>query len=313
MTWFHLEPHVAAALGIVYVLLLVTTAAVLAARRLRPDRDLANLWDRTRTWWVIVLFFSAILGVPLGCAVAGFALISFLALKEYLSLIPTRQADRLVLLWLYLAIAFQYGFIYIEWYGMFIIFIPVYMFLLIPMQMVGLGQTEGFLRAAGTLHWGLMTTVFSLSHMAYLLVLPGSTPTVAGGAGLVLYLVLLTELNDMAQFGWGKLFGRRRMLRRVSPGKTWAGFFGGFFTTLAAAFLAAPYLTPLRPQHAVLVGCIIGLGGFFGDVTISALKRDVGTKDSGSLLPGHGGILDRVDSLTFTAPVFLHFVRFYYF
>jgi phosphatidate cytidylyltransferase len=217
-----------------------------------------------------------------------------------------------VLFWAYLAIPVQYGWVAAEEYGLFVVFVPVYMFLLLPLRMVIVGETRDFLRAVGTLHWGLMTMVFSLSHVAYLLVLPLASHPVAGGAGLVLYLVVLTELNDVAQYLWGKRFGRRRVVPTVSPNKTWAGFLGGVATTVLLAWALAPLLTPLSWPMALAAGLLIAVGGFVGDVTISALKRDLGVKDSGSLLPGHGGILDRVDSLTYTAPLFFHFVRYFY-
>jgi phosphatidate cytidylyltransferase len=242
--------------------------------------------------------------------VVFWAFVSFLALKEYLSLIPTRRADRRVLFWAYLAIPIHYYWVGIAWYGMFIIFIPVYMFLLLPLRMVIIGETEGFLRAAGTLHWGMMTTVFSLSHMAYLLVLDPAKNPAGGGAGLLLYLVFLTQFNDVAQYTWGKLFGKHKVIPKVSPKKTWEGLIGGNLTTLALAVLIAPYLTPLTPYEAAGAGLIIGVFGFIGDVTISALKRDIGVKDSGSLIPGHGGVLDRIDSLTYTAPLFFHYVYY---
>lgn len=193
---------------------------------------------------------------------------------------------------------------------MFIIFIPVYMFLFLPMRMIVIGETKEFLRAVGTLHWGLMTMVFSLSHTAYLLALPQEGNPIAGGAGLILYLVFLTEFNDVAQYIWGKTMGRHKVLPTVSPNKTWEGLFGGIVTTVALAALLAPWLTPLTRIESLGAGLLIGLAGFIGDVTISALKRDLGLKDSGSLLPGHGGILDRVDSLTYTAPLFFHFVYY---
>lgn len=313
MSWFHLERNVAWSLAVVYASLLVTAAAIFLLARTRPGRSYAELRDRVQTWAVIILFFTVVLAVHRSLAIFAFAWISFLALKEYLSLIPTRRADRVVLLLAYLAVPMQYGWIVSEWYGMFIIFIPVYMFLIIPLAMVAIGRTDGFLTAAGTLHWGLMTTVFSLSHMAFLLVLPGEGATVAGGTGLVLYLLLLTELNDIAQYCWGKGIGGKKVVPTVSPGKSWAGLIGGIASTLVIAVLLAPVLTPLSFNHACVAGILVSLGGFFGDVTISALKRDLGIKDSGTMLPGHGGILDRVDSLTFTAPLFLHFVRWYYF
>lgn len=233
-----------------------------------------------------------------------FALISFLALKEYLSIIPTRRADRRVLLWAYLAIPFQYCWAGLEWYGMFIVFIPVYVFLFLPLCMVIIGETQDFLRSAGTLHWGLMTMVFSISHVAFLLVLPRTGNPGAGGAGLLLYLVFLTQSNDVSQFLWGKSFGKRKIVPTVSPNKTWEGFLGGVGTTTVLAVLLSGLLTPLSIPMAMVAGILISTTGFVGDVTISAFKRDIGVKDSGNLLPGHGGILDRIDSLTYTAPLF---------
>lgn len=294
---------------------LLTFASVIVAvmRKLQPDKDRRELVQRVKTWWIIIGPFLGVLLIGGGVAVVFFAFVSYLALKEYFSLIPTRRADRRVLFWAYLAIPIQYWWIYTDWYGMFVIFIPVYMFLLLPMRMVLKGETKGFLKAAGTLHWGLMTTVFSLSHMALLLVLPKEEYPAGYGAGLVLYLVCLTELNDVAQYVWEKTLGRRKVVPKVSPNKSWEGLIGGVATTIILAYLLAPILTPLDWSDSIFAGGIIGLGGFLGDVTISALKRDIGIKDTGAMLPGHGGILDRVDSLTFTAPVFLHFIRYFYF
>jgi phosphatidate cytidylyltransferase len=245
-------------------------------------------------------------------ALVFFALISFLALKEYFSLIPTRRADRRVLFWAYLAIPVQYYWAAKGWYGMFVIFIPVYMFLFLPMRAVLVGETAGFLRSMGTVHWGLMTMVFSISHAAYLLVLKNDDVFI-DGAGLVLYLVLLTQLNDVAQYIWGKTIGRRRVVPLVSPGKTWGGLLGGVFTTVLFSYFLAPHLTPLTTRQSLIAGLLIAVSGFVGDITISALKRDLGIKDSGTLLPGHGGILDRIDSLTYTAPLFFHYIRFLHF
>jgi phosphatidate cytidylyltransferase len=154
----------------------------------------------------------------------------------------------------------------------------------------------------------LMTTVFSLSHMAYLLALPAPGNPAAGGDGLLIYLLLLTQLNDVAQYVWGKSFGKHKVVPKVSPKKTVEGLAGGILTTALVGFLAGPYLTPLTPVEAAVAGLLIA--GFIGDISVSAVKRDLGIKDSGSILPGHGGILDRVDSLTFTAPLFFHYVYY---
>ena len=143
--------------------------------------------------------------------------------------------------------------------------------------------------------------------------LPAAYASGAGGAGLLLFLVFLTQFNDVAQFIWGKTVGKTSVLPKVSPGKTYGGLFGGLLTTMVLAILLGPWLTPMSLLHSLFAGIIIGLGGFLGDVTISAVKRDVGSKDSGQLLPGHGGILDRIDSLTFTAPLFFHYVQYFYY
>ena len=306
----HLQSNVLYALGGVFGVLVLASMIVAALAAVRRDKDYSELKLRMRSWWVMIGIFSGAILLSPTSAVVFWGFVSFLALKEYLSLIPTRRADRRVLFWAYLAIPIHYYWVGIAWYGMFVIFIPVYMFLLLPLRMVIIGETEGFLRAAGTLHWGLMTTVFSLSHMAYLLVLDPAKNPAGGGAGLLLYLVFLTQFNDVAQYTWGKLFGKHKVIPKVSPKKTWEGLIGGNLTTLALAILIAPYLTPLNLYEAAGAGFIIGVFGFIGDVTISALKRDIGVKDSGNLIPGHGGVLDRVDSLTYTAPLFFHYVYY---
>lgn len=304
-----LSSSVLTVLSGVWVLLLLATGLV---RWMAPAPD-SELRQRVRSWWVIVALCSLALLFSRTTALVFFGVVSFLALKEYLTLVPTRKADRRVLFCAYLSIPIQYYWIGVEWYGMFIIFIPVYLFLLIPVALVLFGDVQGYLHAAGTLHWGLMSMVFSLSHLAFLLVLPqGQYPQVSG-PGLVLFLLLLTELNDVAQFCWGKLFGRHKISPTVSPKKTVEGFIGGVMTTLLLSVLLAPWLTPFTLSDALLAGGLVAVAGFFGDLSLSALKRDLGIKDSGNLLPGHGGILDRVDSLTYTAPLFFHFIRYGYF
>ena len=309
MNFMTLDPSVRWTLAGIGGVLVVATIIVQALVRVKPDSDFTSLRQRVNSWWVMATVFTLAMTLSRNVSISFFAFISFLALKEFLSLIPTRRADRRVLFWAYLAIPIQFYWVYLEWYGMFIIFIPVYMFLLLPMRMVTIGQTQGYVKAAGTIHWGLMLTVFCLSHSAFLLVLEEVGSTNANpGPGLVLFLVVLTQLNDVCQFIWGKSLGNRKILPKVSPGKTWAGFLGGVATTSVIAWQAGPFLTMLNAEQSLVAGLIIGIGGFIGDVNLSALKRDLQVKDSGALLPGHGGILDRVDSLTYTAPLFFHYV-----
>ncbi len=166
-----LQPEVVWALTCIFAVLIVASLLVLILKWVKPQADFKELTARTRTWWVLVIAFGFALVMSRPISLAFFAFVSFLALKEYLSLIPTRRADRRVLFWAYLAVPLQFTWIYFEWYGLFLVFIPVYIFLLIPARIISIGQTDGFIRAFGTLHWGIMTTIFSLSHAAYLLVL----------------------------------------------------------------------------------------------------------------------------------------------
>jgi phosphatidate cytidylyltransferase len=296
-------------LGAIGLLLSIATLTVY----LVPAFKQIELQQRLTSWCWIVALFATTLIANRSIALCLYGFLSFLAFKEYISLIPTRLSDRRVLFWAYLAIVIQYYWISIHWYVMFLIFVPVYTFLFLPMRMVIAGETQGFLKAIGTLHWGLMLTVFSLGHLAYLLMLPDRGNPIAGSAGLVLYLVFLTEINDIAQYIWGKSLGRHPVTPTVSPNKTWEGLIGGILTTTSLAIAIAPFLTPFDWIHALGVGLIISCAGFIGDVTISALKRDLGVKDSGNIIPGHGGILDRIDSLTYTAPLFFHFTVYFYF
>ncbi len=295
-------------IGIVAVLIVATAIQwVLIVKN--PGKDYRELRLRTTSWWWMIGLLFGFLAISIDAAIVFFGFISFLALKEFLSIVPTRQADRRVVFWAYLAIPLQYYWVAIGWYGMFIIFIPVYMFLFIPMRMVLRGEAEGFIKAAGILHWAVMLTVFSVSHIAYLLVLPENNSP-AGGVGLVLYLLFMTQFNDVSQYVWGKLLGKRKITPRVSPKKTWEGFLGGVLTiTLLAGFLA-PFLTPLSRIEGFIAGAIISASGFVGDVVISSVKRDLHIKDTGQLIPGHGGILDRMDSLIYTAPLFFHYIYY---
>jgi phosphatidate cytidylyltransferase len=323
--WFeHLTVEVRTVLVGIFVALAIASSVSITLVKCKPDRDWSELRARIRTWWVIAGLVAGSLLLTPEAAIWFFAFVSFLALKEYFSLIPTRRADRRVLFWAYLSIPVQYLWVSQRWYGMFIIFVPVYLFLLLPARMILIGETKGFLRAIGTVQWGLMGTVFFLSHAAFLLaievsphprVLPAWPHDLAAaypGPGLLLLLLVLTQSNDVAQFLWGKSLGKRKIAPLVSPGKTWAGFIGGMATTIVLAAILGPRLTMLDLPRSLLAGLIIAVSGLFGDLNISALKRDLGVKDAGSTLPGHGGVLDRVDSLIFTAPVFFHFVWYCY-
>ncbi|MCC6493379.1 MAG: phosphatidate cytidylyltransferase [Pirellulales bacterium] len=325
MGWPALPAEVLWALASFVALLAACTAVAQFFARSNRAKDYSELNARIRTWWWIVALLALALLSGQAGAVGFFAFVSLLAFREFVTVVPTRDDDRTMRVLAYTAIPLQYYWAYTDWYGLFIIFIPVYALLAMPAVAILAGRTTGFIHAASALHWGLMITTFSISHAAYLLALtPGQSPRVepqwpsaaaehVPGLGLVVLLIALTELNDVAQYVWGKTLGRRRIVPRISPNKTVAGFLGGVATTVATAAVLGPLLTPMDWGHSLAAGALVAIAGFAGDLTMSMLKRDLGVKDTGHSLPGHGGVLDRIDSLSFTAPLFFHYVYFYFF
>ena len=295
-------------LQLIIVIMCLATVFIHGVVKYWSPSNFEELRLRVRTWWIMIsIFMLAVLLGPV-VSIVFFAILSFLALREYLSLVPVRYVDRPILMWLYLTIPIQYLLIASNNYEMFVIFVPVVAFVFVSTRMVLVGEMVGFIGAISTLNWGLMLTVYMLGHIGFLLVITAEGSLSASNSGLVLFLVLLTELNDVAQYVFGKLFGRTKAIIKASPKKTMEGLVGGLLTTVLAASLISPWLTPLSFWESLGAGILIGFGGFLGDITFSAVKRDLGIKDSGKLLPGHGGILDRVDSLFFTAPLFFHYI-----
>ncbi|AUB82997.1 phosphatidate cytidylyltransferase [Candidatus Thiodictyon syntrophicum] len=283
-------------------------------RRVRDDQArlvVANLNARIRSWWVMTAVFAAALATGGVGSVILFALTSFIALREFVTLTPTRRGDHRTLFWAFFVFApVQYLLVGIQWYGLFAIFIPVYAFLFIPVRSALAGDTTDFLARTATIQWGLMIAVYCVSHAPALLMLqiPGYQDQ---GAKLLLYLIIVVQLSDVLQYVFGKTLGKHRIVPKVSPNKTWEGTIGGIGSaSLVGAALW--WVTPFSPGEAWLIALLICLAGFAGGLVMSAIKRDRGVKDFGTLIEGHGGVLDRIDSLCFAAPVFFHLVRYFY-
>lgn len=295
---------------IIFTILVIASVIVLTLRRLQPAKDFSELAARVWSWWIMAAVFLAIIVARDRLAFIFFAFLSFWALKEYITLLKTRPADHRGLALAFLAIPVQYYWIAIDWYGMFIIFIPVYMFLILPIQLVLAKETSGFVASASQMQWGLMAFVFGLSHLGFLLTLPGRSG--ANGRTLLLFLVFVVEISDVLQYLWGKTLGRHKIIPAVSPNKTWEGFLGGIASAITLSLLVR-FLTPFSWRETMVVSLLITVAGFFGGAVMSAVKRDFGVKDFGSIIPGHGGMLDRVDSLCYATPIFFHYVRYFYY
>lgn len=323
-----LPANVVATLGVIFAALAagsITRLAWVLRLNVPPDRR-RSLAGSLLTWWVLFGLLMAVVLAGRAAAVVLFAVVSLLGLWEFRNLARRHAAAPRHWRLAFFAVPAHYLIAYFGWYGPFWTFVPVWVFVILMARLVLTGETEGFLETAGITFLGLMLVVFLFSHAVLLLSLPADANPAAGPWGLFLFLVVLTELNDIAQALWGRQLGRHKITPRVSPNKTWEGFLLGAGTTVALACLAAPFLTPFadRPARAgpfevsvpylpaVAAGLLIAVGGFFGDITMSTAKRAVGVKDAGDLLPGQGGVLDRIDSLTFTAPVFFYFTYVFY-
>ena len=295
--------------GLIFVILSAVSVGLFVFGKIKPETNIKELKIRTKSWWVMSAMFIGATVFSTTISYVAIAFLSFVAFREIYSLLGFRQSDRQAIFWAFVAIPIQYYLAYVGWYGAYIIFIPVVMFLFLPLRLVLKGDTKGIVHSMTSLQWILMLTVFGISHMAYLLSLPELEGFRAGGRGLLLFLVFLTEINDVMQFVWGKLFGKHKIIPKISPNKTWEGFIGGVISTTAIGY-GLGFLTPLKTEYLLLVSFLVAIAGFVGDIVMSSIKRDIGIKDTGTTIPGHGGVLDRIDSLAYTAPVFFHFIYY---
>jgi phosphatidate cytidylyltransferase len=298
--------------GIFGFLLLASVASYALAARIGRTATIDNLVARINAWWAMCLLLAGALALGRSAVVVVFALLSFWALREFITITRSRPEDHRALLYVFFVILpAQYLLVGFDWYGFFAVMIPVYAFLFVPARMVLAGQTEDFLERAASVQWGLMTCVYCVSYVPALFMLDASE--VGGGyaahALLLLWLVVVVQISDVCQYVCGKLLGRRQVAPTVSPNKTWEGLLGG--GTLAVAIGSALWwATPFSPLQAAGFAAVLVAAGFLGGLVSSAIKRDRGIKDFGTLISGHGGVLDRLDSLIFAAPVFFHLVRF---
>jgi len=300
--------------GVLGLLIVASLVGWMLQLRVRTEQRRAiveNLNSRIRAWWAMVAVFAVAFGVGKTATLVLFGLMSFFALREFITLTPTRRGDHVPLfLSFFVLIPVQYLLIGDGWYGLFAVFIPVYAFLILPAIAALSADIESFLERTAKIQWGVMITVFCVSHAAALLLLdiPGYN---GQNALLIFYLVLIVQLSDVLQYVFGRLFGRTKVAPVVSPSKTVEGLVGG---GLAATLIGAGmyWITPFSPLQALAMALVIVVMGFLGGLALSAVKRSMGVKDWGTMIEGHGGMLDRIDSLSFASPIFFHLTRYYF-
>ncbi|WP_077622940.1 phosphatidate cytidylyltransferase [Sediminibacillus massiliensis] len=291
----------------IFIGLLSATISLFILKKQQSGKDYSGILFRVKTWWgMFVVFCFATLFNPV-VSLLSLMVLCFFSLKEYFSMIKTRKSDRRIFLWAYLSIPVQFYWIYIGWYGMFIVFIPVYVFLFLPLPRIIRKGTLGFLRSVSFTQWGLMLMVFGLSHLAYY-----QFASPAFGSNLVLFLIVLTQINDVFHYLISLYIGRKKVVPSANPYITWEGFLGALLMTTGVSYLLYPYLTPFGLPFGILSGVIIGVAGFIGSLTISVLKRDLLINDKQKFETLKGSYLNRVDSLTYTSPIFFHIIRYFF-
>ncbi|MCV0349653.1 MAG: phosphatidate cytidylyltransferase [Nitratireductor sp.] len=300
--------------GVAGVLIAASLVGYVLQRKFSPDGSntaIENLNDRVNAWWVMIILMGGALMFGRVGAILLFAFASFAALREFVTLTNTRRGDHWALASaFFIFLPLQYYLIYIDWYGLYSILVPVYAFLLLPIVSAVRGDTDHFLVRVAEVQWALMICVFCVSHVPALLTLD-----IPGYEGrnllLIAFLVVVVQSSDVLQYVWGKLLGRTKIAPNLSPSKTLEGLIGGALSaTLVGAGLF--WMTPFTPVQAGLLSFVIVLLGFFGGLVMSAIKRDRGVKDWGHLIAGHGGFIDRLDSVIFSAPIFFHLVRYWW-
>ena len=300
--------------GIAAILLVASIAGWLLGLRVKTENGrgvIDNLNARIQAWWIMTAVFVVAFLLGKTATIILFAFISFSALREFLTLTPTRASDyRAMSLAFFVLVPVQYYLIHIEWYGLFSMFIPVYGFLLLPSLSALTQDAENFLERSAKIQWGIMVTIYCISHVPALLLLdiPGYT---GQNALLLLYMLLVVQMSDVLQYVFGKIFGKTKIAPVVSPSKTVEGFIGG---AAGATLIGAGmwWITPFTPLQAGAMAFITVLMGFLGGLVLSAVKRSLGAKDWGTMIKGHGGMMDRMDSVSFAAPIFFHLTRYFF-
>jgi phosphatidate cytidylyltransferase len=308
------EQTIALFAGITGVLIVASVVGWLLERKHAaggPNAFTENLNARIKAWWVMVALIGLAFVFGKRGVIVLFAFASFTALREFVTLTPTRRGDHVALAGaFFIVLPAQYWLIWDEWYGLYSIFIPVYAFLFLPIVAALRGDSRNFLERVAEVQWGLMICVFCVSHVPALLTL-----AIPGYDGrnllLIAFLVLVVQSSDVLQYVWGKLIGRRKIAPELSPSKTVEGFLGGVLSATVVG-TALWWITPFAPWQAAVIALVVTLMGFFGGLVMSAIKRDRGVKDWGQMIEGHGGMLDRLDSVIFAAPIFFHLTRYWW-
>jgi phosphatidate cytidylyltransferase len=325
--------------GVLVVLAIAWGVGMLLRRQIDTTLNpaLVELFNRRiQAWLLMYVIFASGFVLGRGATTLLFFFVSFFALREFITITPTRLGDHRALFWVFFVFApLQYFLIFIgpmpmfahidtgagpHLYGLYSVLLPVYAFLFIFTRVALAGDPRRFLERTAKIQAGLLICVYALSFAPAMLYLDLHTfntdagkwePWKGSTAGLLFYFILIVQLSDMFQYAGSRMLGGEPIAPEINASRTWRGLlFSIAMTSLAATALW--WVTPFRWWESAMVSMVVSALAFAGGMTMSAIKRDRGVKDYGTLVEGHAGILDRIDSLCFAAPVFFHLTRYFY-
>jgi phosphatidate cytidylyltransferase len=283
-------------------------AGVMLAILTAIGKDVSSVWKTYRGWLVMVPLVLGTIFLGRTATIIGVALVAISGFKEY------ARATGLYNDWwltgtVYLGIiALGFATFITDprldvqgWYGLFMA-LPVYVVATIVLIPILRNRAKGQLQLVALAIVGFVYFGWMFSHLGFL-------ANSKYAYGYILYLIFAVEINDVAAFTCGKIFGKHKLRENISPNKTIEGSLGAICVSLIVPWLLWFSFPHFEPWHLVVTGLVVGVGGQLGDLVISFIKRDIGIKDMGAVIKGHGGILDRVDSMIFVAPIFFHVIR----
>lgn len=290
--------------------LLVLVALILIVLGKLFHKDVSSVWRIYRGWLMMIPFFIVFVLLGRILFIIGVLLLSIFSFIEF-SRATQLNRNPLIVYIVYIGIILiailalirttpseNYG-----WYGMFMA-LPVYIIGLIVLMPILQNRHEGQLQSIALGVMGFLYFGWMFGHISFLADSFYAT-------NYVLYLVFATQIADISAYNFGKLFGRHKLRENISPNKTVEGAVGALMVSLCLPWLFRSTFPEFGPLQLILTGLIMGIGSQLGDLAISLIKRDLGIKDMGSFIPGHGGLLDRIDSLIIAAPLFFHMIRFF--
>ncbi|WP_413289696.1 phosphatidate cytidylyltransferase [Bdellovibrio sp. HCB337] len=310
--FFTIDPGAQKILLIVLSILVFFTVLFYTWKQFKRFALLDEMITRTHSWWAIFVLYIVFFCIHPMLGYFGLAALGFATLKEFFDKFPESKLPQRVRFLAYIFVLVQFALASANQLVPVIGLIPIVYLTLVTIWVLLFEKPEAVMTAVPISLWGLLLCVFGLSHLSLLLAMPKIPDYVGTTSSLFLYYLFLTQFNDVLQFCWGTLLGKHKIAPQISPKKTWEGFLGAAVTTTVLAYLLRD-ITPFSVTQSLVVGLVLAVTGYFGDLNISAIKRNLSLKDMGNVIPGHGGLLDRIDSITFSSIVYFYLILYWFY